>query len=141
MPGRSGSKGRGGARRRAGHANPLVAPVLAGDPVERVVAVGRVIGINPVLAFRPVTAPAILINRDVATRDYVPPPAQDRTAHRFGGARHPGVGVIEFAPSIRRRDPIGRPVQDHREARAAIFRQKHKRVEPSAIAHRHHGLK
>ena len=33
----------------------MVAPVLVGDPVERVVAVGRVIGINPVLAFRPVT--------------------------------------------------------------------------------------
>ena len=31
--------------------------------------------------------------------------------------------------------------QDHREARAATFRQEHKRVEPSAIAHRHHGLK
>jgi len=42
---------------------------LAGDPVERVVAVGRVIGINPVLAFRTVTAAAILIDRDVATRD------------------------------------------------------------------------
>ena len=41
---------------------------MAGDPVERVVAVGRVIRINPVLAFRPVTAPAILINRGVTMR-------------------------------------------------------------------------
>src|SRR3984893_9474571 len=94
LPGRSGSKGRGGAGRRAGHADPLVAPVLAGDPVERVVAVGRVIGINPVLAFRPVTAAAILIDRDVATRDDAPPAAQDGTAHRFGGARQAGGGMV-----------------------------------------------
>ena len=85
---------------------------MAGDPVERVVAVGRVIGINPVLAFRPMTAATILIDRDVATRDDVPPAAQDGTAHRFGGARQPGVGVVEFIPGARRRDPIGRPVQD-----------------------------
>ena len=75
------------------------------------------------------------------SRDDVPPTAQDGTAHRFGGARQPGVGMVEFVPSIRRRDPIGRPVQDHREARAATFRQEHKRVEPRAVAHRHHGLK
>src|ERR1700756_4742310 len=100
MPGRSGSKGRDGAGGRAGPAGPLVAPVLAGDPVERVVAVGRVIGINPILAFRPVTAAAILINRDVATDDDVLPAAQDGTAHRFGGARQPVVGMVEFVPSV-----------------------------------------
>jgi hypothetical protein len=49
--------------------------------------------------------------------------------------------MVEFAPSIRRRDPIGRPVQYDRKARAATFRQEHKRVEPSAVAHRHYGLK
>ena len=68
-------------------------------------------------------------------------PRRMGAAHRFGGARQPGVGMVEFAPSIRRRDPIGRPVQYDRKARAATFRQEHKRVEPSAVAHRHYGLK
>ena len=118
----------------------MVGPALAVDPVERIVAVGSVVGIDAVPAFGAVAAPAILIDRGVAMFDDRFPAAQDRAAHWFGGARQPGVGVVEFVPRIGRRDPVRRPVQDYRETRAPTRRQEDKCVEPGSVAHRNHRL-
>jgi hypothetical protein len=141
VPRGGGSKGRRRPGRGARHADPAVAPVLAGNPFERVVTVMRVVGVDPVFAFGAVAAAAILIDGGIAMRRDRLPAAQDRTAHRFGGVRQPGAGVVEFMRCGGGGDAIGRAVQDHRPARAALRRQKDKRVEPGAVAHRHHRLK
>ena len=139
VAGRGGGEGRRRAGRRARHADPTVRPVLRRDPVERVIPVRRVVGIDPVLALGAVTAAAVLINRGIAVRHDSPPAAQDRTAHRFGRVRQPGMQDVELVACIGRRDPVRRAVQDGRKARP-VRRQKDECVETDAVAHRHHSL-
>ena len=134
-------EGRRGTRRRARHADHLVRPRLSGDPLQGIKAIGGIIGVDAILAFRPVPAASVLVNRDIAVRDDVMPAAQDRTAEGFLGARQPGSGAIGLVDRIGRGDPVGRAMQDDGPSRPAALRQKHEGVEPGAIAHRYHGLR
>ena len=140
VPRRRGGEGGGGAGRGAGHAHHLVGPGLGSDPFESIVAVCSVIGVDAVLAFRPVAAAGVLVDRDIAVRDDVAPAAQDRAAEGLCGARQPRLGAIGLIVGIGRGNPVRRAMQDDRLAWSAACRQKHKSVEPRAVAHRYHGL-
>src|SRR4051794_14421561 len=82
------------------HANAAIAPGLGGDPVERVMPVRGVVGVDPVLALRAVPAAAILVHRGIAMLDDGLPAAQDRAAHRLGRVRQPGMAAIEFVARV-----------------------------------------
>jgi hypothetical protein len=83
----------------------------------------------------------VIVDRNIAVRDELLPPTQDRPAHRLGGARQPSVGAVGLVPGMGCGNAIGCPVQDDRPAWPAALRQKHEGVEPGAVAHRHHDLK
>jgi hypothetical protein len=114
---------------------------LVGDPRQRIVAIIRVIGVDPVLAFGAVAAPAILIDGDIAMLNDRLPAAQDRAAHRLGRIGQPSARVIEFMQRTGGGNAVRRAVEDHRPAGSPFIRQKNECIEADAIAHRHHCLK
>ena len=141
---RGGGKRGGRTRRRAGHADHLIAPRLASDPRQRVVAIRCVVGIHTVLAFGSVATARILIHRDVTASDDVFVTAQYRAAHRRVRAGQPAVaaiGVASAASGEARRDAVRCALQNHRKARPALLWQIDKRIELGTVTHSHHGLK
>jgi hypothetical protein len=128
------------ARRLGCRVDHLIGPGLGSNPFESIVAVRRVIGVHAILAFRPVAAAGVLVDRDKAVRDDVAPTTQDRAAEGLFGARQPRLGAIDLIAGIGRGDPVRRAMQDDRPAPSAALGQKHESVEPRAVAHRHHGL-
>ena len=123
VPRRGGGEGRRRSGRRARHADPPIAPVLSGDPVERVVPVIGVVGVDPVLALGTVAATAVLVNRRVATIDDGFPAAQDRAAHRLGRIGQPGARMVKFVRRVGGGDAVWRAMEDHRPARPSLFGQ------------------
>ena len=137
---RSGGKRGGRARGRSGHPHHPVAPGLFRDPLQRVVTVRRVIGVDAILALGPVAAARVLVNRRVAALDDQPITAQYRAAHRRIRRRQPALRTIVIGLALRRSDAVRRALQNHREARLARLRQIDESVQPDAVAHSHHRL-
>ena len=140
MPRRGGSKSRRGARGRARHADHVIAPGLASDPVQGILPVSGVIGVDPVLPFGAVAPTGILINRGIAMRDDIAPATQNRATQRFLRVRQPCPRDVGLIGGIGCRNAVGRPMQDDRPARTAGPRQEDKGVQAGAVTHRNHDL-
>ena len=141
VPGAGRRQGGSGSRRRARDTHALIGPGLFRDPLQGVVPVGGIVGIDAVFSLRGVAAARILIHGRIAVGDDGLPAAQDGAVQRGGRTGHPAPGRVAHRLARWGRDAVGRAVHDDGKARSPVGRQKHKGVESDPVAHGHIGLK